>query len=128
MTFMHCKIKLIQKTPIKLFPFFIRFLFYVIANWWYMSPSRCWHWNNCNNSIVFLYNVPFCFAWRNMSSLSWLKKKKFVVRLNCFQYTTSNVKDAPWQFLAFYDILMTFLWVFHYFTFQVYVKKLDLEV
>ena len=56
------KRELIQKFQLKLLRFLYISLLYVIANWWYMSPSRCWHWNYCNNSIVFTLRYYLLYA------------------------------------------------------------------
>ena len=54
------------------------FLFYVITNWWYMSPNRCWHWNYCNNFFNCFYTISVV---KNMSD-----KYAKMFRLKCLEY------------------------------------------
>ena len=67
-----------SKDSNKAFPFFIRFLLYVITNWWYMSPNRCWHWNYCNNFFNCFYTISVV---KNMSD-----KYAKMFRLKCLEY------------------------------------------
>ena len=111
-------------------PYVHFFLFYVITNWWYMSPNRCWHWNYCNNFFNCFYTISVV---KNMSDkyakMFRLKCLEYNVRISCRiihkDYWLWDVAAVWWLLLQEnMNIMYPFL---HNNSFYIYCPKLSFQ-